>query len=389
MWKKVLFVGLILFVGSVLTSVGCKVKITVPNGGKVVSKSGAYVCKSGQVCTIEINDLFFFEEFVGQPDTGNKFVKWRKRKRGLCGNKVGPCKVDSSLAELHENFMKILRSDDVFHLEPVFAIPGIDISLRKAVDNSLPKQSEVINFVVEVTNIGQETAPNVEVIDLMPEGLIIPEGFAAHTTTGDYNKETGLWLVGEMLSGVTETLSIPAQVRENAHSICFTNKAEVLGSDSRNYNNFWSVVIGQFGEKRCADLSIGPEPVIGEDRPCGGKQALTYSFYLFNRGPEEARNVFLKLTENSPYKLPGLRLVSGDNCAGLECHWETLPHSIRGVAAVTDKFNNKQPREHSFTLSVTTSDEDYQEKNNTYTRTGTIPRFDVKCPESPFPGWFQ
>jgi len=99
---------------------GCKVKITVPEGGRVVSQSGAYTCSAGKVCVIEVNDIFFEETFVAKPASGYRFVKWRKRKRGFCGLKSKPCRLPTTGFGGSEALMAILESDQVFYLEPVF-----------------------------------------------------------------------------------------------------------------------------------------------------------------------------------------------------------------------------------------------------------------------------
>lgn len=59
---------------------GCKVQITVPEGGRVESTSGAYVCESGEACTIDVVDVFFDEIFQAQPAPGYEFVSWRQKK---------------------------------------------------------------------------------------------------------------------------------------------------------------------------------------------------------------------------------------------------------------------------------------------------------------------
>ena len=109
---------LYLFVLFVLT--GCKIQIEVPSGGSVTTESGNHGCDSGDVCVIDIVDLFFNESFIAQPDPGYTFLQWKKRPGGLCGGKTGQCPINSGLAELHELFMAILESDHTFFLEPDF-----------------------------------------------------------------------------------------------------------------------------------------------------------------------------------------------------------------------------------------------------------------------------
>lgn len=104
---------------ALLTS--CRIQINVPEGGKVVTRSGDHVCESGERCTIGVYDLFFDQEFIAEPASGYTFAEWKKVDRGLCAHKSSPCRIVSAWAQIHEIFMQLLESDDVFYLEPVFA----------------------------------------------------------------------------------------------------------------------------------------------------------------------------------------------------------------------------------------------------------------------------
>ena len=99
---------------------GCKVKITVLEGGRVVTQSGAYSCATGKVCVIPVTDTFFHETFVGKPAAGYRFVKWKKRQGGFCGGYAKPCPLSTRLFGPFEALMAILESNTVFHLQPVF-----------------------------------------------------------------------------------------------------------------------------------------------------------------------------------------------------------------------------------------------------------------------------
>lgn len=108
-----------------LSFAGCKVRITAPEGGDVVTESGNYQCLSGKTCTLEVVDFLFDETFIVRPLWGYNFEFWRKGPYSLCGWGQKPCRVRSTgsgnntaLAEL---IGSILRSDEIFDLEPVVA----------------------------------------------------------------------------------------------------------------------------------------------------------------------------------------------------------------------------------------------------------------------------
>ncbi|WP_116368617.1 hypothetical protein [Parahaliea mediterranea] len=115
-----LFLVLVL-VGS---SAGCKVRISVPEGGQVVSASGAFDCPQGQVCTVDVVDVFFDERFSGAPAAGFVFTGWRRGQDRLCGGGPRDCRLVTEGFAGNEGLMAVLESDRVFHLEPVFARQG-------------------------------------------------------------------------------------------------------------------------------------------------------------------------------------------------------------------------------------------------------------------------
>lgn len=99
---------------------GCKIRVAVPEGGKVIAESGNYECLAGEVCLIDVYDVYFDETFIADPDAGWKFVGWKKRLRGLCGGRDQPCHLTTKAFLGNEVLMMILESDKVFYLKPVF-----------------------------------------------------------------------------------------------------------------------------------------------------------------------------------------------------------------------------------------------------------------------------
>lgn len=98
----------------------CKVRIEVPEGGKVVSESGAISCASGQSCDIDVVDLFFDETFKAVPDSGYAFIQWQKKDRGLCGGSTTACRLYTSGFEGNAALMSFLNNNEIFYLSPQF-----------------------------------------------------------------------------------------------------------------------------------------------------------------------------------------------------------------------------------------------------------------------------
>lgn len=102
---------------------GCNIEINVPEGGRVVSESGAYTCETGEKsCVIAVSDLFFDENFIAEPDEGMTFTGWEKLDGGLCGGKVGPCRLFTSGFEGNDALMGLLDdAEKTFFLNATFA----------------------------------------------------------------------------------------------------------------------------------------------------------------------------------------------------------------------------------------------------------------------------
>jgi hypothetical protein len=163
---------------------GCKIRITVPEGGKVVSSSGAYDCESRQTCEINVSDIFFGDTFSGQPKDGYFFRKWDLVDRGFCGNAFDACRLNTSVFEGNEKLEKILESDQVFFLHPMFT-KGECVSKT----NTYPWTFDDVEYV-EFTEWQECTAPN--------EPKKVKHGLERISEDGKLYIET-LWDLGQQL----------------------------------------------------------------------------------------------------------------------------------------------------------------------------------------------
>jgi hypothetical protein len=111
---------LVLGVLVIATLAGCKLVITVPTGGEVISQSGDKNCAQGKTCPFDIVDLFFIDIFTARPAPGYRFKHWKKKNRGLCGGKAGFCELYTAPLRGNPLLEAILETDEKFYLEPVF-----------------------------------------------------------------------------------------------------------------------------------------------------------------------------------------------------------------------------------------------------------------------------
>jgi len=125
--KRILLLCLFVVSLTLLSLVGCKIRIIVPEGGVVRTESGVYNCWPGQTCYIDVVDFYFDETFIAEPKNGYRFEVWKKGYQRFCGKdgrNTKPCRVHTTGFEenpdLAEVILGFLESDEVFYLEPIF-----------------------------------------------------------------------------------------------------------------------------------------------------------------------------------------------------------------------------------------------------------------------------
>lgn len=114
-----------------------------------------------------------------------------------------------------------------------FDAAGSDLELTKiaaATGTTTPinnvSEGDVIDWIITISNVNGGSPSGVKVIDLIPSGFAYLSDDAP--ATGDtYDPATGLWFVDEILSGVSETLTITTTVLGSGD---LTNRAEIIYS---------------------------------------------------------------------------------------------------------------------------------------------------------------
>lgn len=100
----------------------CKIVVTPPTGGSVLTEAGSWTCDSGSSCTIDVVDLFFDETFIASASNGFAFTGWSSIERSFCGGSTQPCRLATSGFAGNEQLMAFLESDEEFFLSPTYAL---------------------------------------------------------------------------------------------------------------------------------------------------------------------------------------------------------------------------------------------------------------------------
>ena len=156
-----------------------------------------------------------------------------------------------------------------------------DIGVSKTVNNPTPYNGDQITYTISVTNAGPDTATNVIVDDLLPEGIVFVNALASQ---GTYDPITGIWNVGTLVNGTGATLTINATVNKTG-TINNTATATANQFDPHPGDNTDSVIVNVLPS---ADLSITKTPGIST-APIG--QQITFTITVTNHGPDNASNV--------------------------------------------------------------------------------------------------
>jgi uncharacterized repeat protein (TIGR01451 family) len=177
--------------------------------------------------------------------------------------------------------------------------PQADLSLEKTVDATIADVGDTVTYTIEVTNSGPNDTTGVTVTDdSLTTGntdytnLTLPAG---SPTQGTYDTATGVWTVGALAVGQSETLTVEVELAETPP---LTNIAEVTSSDlpdpDSTPNN------GDPGEDDQDDATISPPGVpmadLSLDKSASTSNAdvgdvLTYMIEVTNSGPDDTTGV--------------------------------------------------------------------------------------------------
>jgi len=153
--------------------------------------------------------------------------------------------------------------------------------LSKIVNDPRPNVGDTITFTITLTNNGPDTATNVDVTDVLPDGLTL---VSDSPSQGIYNAGTGLWIVGNLANGAQATLIFRATVISPNPQ---TNTASITAADQPDPNDTNNTASATATPQQ-ADLEIAktvsnPTPNVGD--------VITFTVTLTNLGPDAATGV--------------------------------------------------------------------------------------------------
>ncbi len=247
-------------------------------------------------------------------------------------------------------------------------LQGADISIVKTVDNAEPNVNEDVTFTINVANAGPNDASNLEILDLLPSGYSL---VSATPSQGTYNTGTGIWAIGTLSGGGSESLSVQATVLNTGDYDNTASVNSVDQSDPNSGNNSSTVS----APPQLLDLVI--TKVVDNDTPIINEE-IVFTVTVSNNGPARATGVVVEDVLPNGYTLVSTTTTPGasfDRTTGIF----TVGNLVNGGNAVlTLRVRTLATGEHENTATITAIDQfDTDVTNNSATRPVTIQRADI------------
>lgn len=273
-----------------------------------------------------------------------------------------------------------VTTEDDYGTATTVPIPqSSDLSLTKTVNNATPLVGSLATFEIVVTNNGPQDNFGVQVTDVLPSGYAFT-GFTV--STGTYDTATGIWTVGNLVAGDSETLQIVARVNPSG---IYLNTAEVTAAnlpDPDSIPNNGITTEDDYAEvittpiPTSADLSL--TKTVSNTTPLVGTQ-VTFSIQITNSGPQEADGVTVTDLLPSGYTYVSYSATTGTYDLGTGL-WDvgnmpvTNSYTLQITALVNSIGNytnsaeitaSSQPDPDSIPNNGITTEDDYAEASTT------------------------
>ena len=184
-----------------------------------------------------------------------------------------------------------------------------------------------VSLKLRLHNSGPDKATNIQVKDLLPDGL----NYDSYTSSqGTYNSSTGIWAISEIASGADVTLTLSVDVAASGTST--QNFAEVWQSDQYDPNS--TPGNGEQLEDDEASLEVPVADLsVSETVDVAGSNAV-FRITVINAGPDDASGITIKNSKLA--STTNYTYISHGNTAGTynsaNGDW-TLPTLADGASA--------------------------------------------------------
>jgi len=215
-----------------------------------------------------------------------------------------------------------------------FPPPEADLVTVKSLvsANPNPNEGDVVTFQIEVSNNGTSDATGVSLTDLLPAGLTAT---AANGTVsaGTYNATTGLWSLGDLADGDSETLTIEGTVDAGQSGNAITNTLVSTATGDQIDPTMIGDDLTETVTVAIPDPSLTMTKVADSEGPHQAGDVVTYTYTVTNDGNQVITDVVISDSHNGsdPAPTPGNETLLtdvapfGDSTdAGTDNSWDAL-----------------------------------------------------------------
>lgn len=174
---------------------------------------------------------------------------------------------------------------------------GTDVSITKTASTARVTNGAPVTYTITVSNAGPHTAKNIDVRDVLPQGLEL-----VANPTPDYNVSNGVITKRIASLATGQSTQIVYSARITAKGLTVVNRAEIMYLDNKDTNpanNLSSVAVKDTTMHRASLIGLA-KSVLGLPLAIGDSLIkVSYSFIATNFGEDTLRNV--KVSDDLAY----------------------------------------------------------------------------------------
>ena len=165
-----------------------------------------------------------------------------------------------------------------FDESSIKADPAVDVGVVKSVNVSNPRFGDLVEWTLVVSNYGPDVAHDVKVSDVLPKSLILVN------STGNYDKDAGIWKIGTLGIDKSVKLSLICKVNKTGR---ITNGVNVTSRefdyDMDNNHDNETINVGLSTDLAILKLANVSTANYGD--------TVEWTLLITNNGPNNATNV--------------------------------------------------------------------------------------------------
>ena len=166
----------------------------------------------------------------------------------------------------------------------IITVTASDLVTVKAVNDSTPSEGDTIVYSIAITNNGPSNATGVSLTDLLPAGVT----YVSDDQSGAFNSGSGIWTLGDILTGVTATLNIIATVDEGTAGDTIVNTTTTAVGDQTDPTTVGDDLEATIEVENFADIVL--TKTVDNSTPNVG-DTVTYTITVKNNGPAAVTNL--------------------------------------------------------------------------------------------------